>query len=173
MSVAAEHLLTSWIARVFSSLPLATGVPPLDVLIFQTPGNTHSLGPLFASHALAARGFSVEAVVPAVPIEEMVSLAQRLRPRFIGFSCALPQAVAAANALVGQIKEALESDLHCRYVLSGFAFRLGGSAEPPKVSHGAEVMLDLDLFAKILTASRADRRVCPSRRSPDGSRRSL
>ncbi|HXG70029.1 MAG TPA: hypothetical protein VNJ04_05375 [Gemmatimonadaceae bacterium] len=74
----------------------------------------------------------------------------RLRPRFIGFSCALPQAVAAANALVGTLKAALEPDLHCRYVLSAFAFRLGESAEPPKVSHGAEVILDLELFAKIL-----------------------
>jgi methanogenic corrinoid protein MtbC1 len=156
MSIAAEQMLTSWIQRVVSSLPIAAGVPPLDVLFFQTPGNNHSLGPLFACHSLAARGFSVDARMGALAVEEMVSSAQRLRPRFIGLSCALPHAVVEAKALIDQLKAALEPDLQCRYVLSGVAFRLGGSADPPNVSHGAEVVLDLDHFAEIVTASRAD-----------------
>ncbi len=74
MSVAAEHQFTAWCERVFASLPFAPPSRPIDLLIFQTPGNAHSLGPKLAGRVLSARGLSVETFVPALPLHEMVDL---------------------------------------------------------------------------------------------------
>lgn len=146
MSVAAEHRFTSWCEHAFSALPAPPPARPLDLLIFQPPGNAHTLGPRFAAGVLTARGLAVEAVVPALPLAEMVDLARDLRPRFIGFSCALPESVPVAVELVRSLRERLEPELQCRYVLSGFAFRLGGGAAPPTLGPGIEVAVDLDFF---------------------------
>ena len=146
MSVAAEHRLTSWCDWAFNALPVPPPRRPLDVLIFQTPGNAHTLGPRFAARVLAGRGLSAEAIVPALPLEEMVHQARVLRPRCIGLSCALPDAVPVAQALVARLRERLARELECRWVLSGFAFRMGGSASLPHVDPGIEVVIDLAGF---------------------------
>ncbi|MDO9017273.1 MAG: hypothetical protein Q8S73_38810 [Deltaproteobacteria bacterium] len=145
MSPVAEQRFTRWCERVFAMLaPAARAGPPVDLLILQTPGNAHTVGPRFAAHALGARGLSVEFVASAMPLDEMLGLARRLRPRFIGFSCALPPAVSVATDLVSRLRAGLEPELMCRYVLSGFAFRRGGAS--PVVAPGIEVALDLDYF---------------------------
>lgn len=146
MSVAAEHRLTGWCESVFSALPVAPLSRPLDLLIFQAPGNVHTLGPRIAAHVLAARGLSVEAIVPALPLQEMVEQVQRLRPRSVGFSCALPDAVPAAREVIARLRERLEPQLTCRYVLSGFAFRAGGATSPPPLESGIEVVVALESF---------------------------
>jgi methanogenic corrinoid protein MtbC1 len=147
LSVASEHRLTSWCDRVFSMLepgPQRSG--PLDLLILQAPGNAHTLGPRFAAQLLRARGLSVEVVVPDLPLNEIVTLARRLQPRFIGLSCALPSAVPPAVDLITRLRGQLEPGLCCRYVLGGFAFRLGGGARPQAVGPGVEVVVDLEWF---------------------------
>lgn len=140
MSVEAEHRLTSWCEQVFHRLPLPERASSLDLLILQAPGNTHTLGPRFAARILAERGVSVEAVIPELPLEEIVALARALRPRAIGFSCALPAAVPATRQLVAAVRARLEPDLVCRYVVSGFAFR---AHEIPASSVDATVIADL------------------------------
>jgi len=147
LSVASEHRLTSWCDRVFSMLepgPRRSG--PLDLLILQAPGNAHTLGPRFAAQLLRARGLSVEVVVPDLPLNETVTLARELQPRFIGLSCALPSAVPPAVDLITRLRERLEPGLCCRYVLGGFAFRLGGGVRPPAVAPGIDVVVDLEWF---------------------------
>lgn len=147
MSVVAEHRLSSWCERVFAMLAPAPHRPaPIDLLILQAPGNAHTIGPRLAAHVLAARGWSVEAIVPALPLEEMVALARALRPRVVGFSCSLPAQVPGVLALIAQLRERLEPGLSCRWVLSGLAFRLGGGALPPDVGSGIEVELDLSFL---------------------------
>jgi methanogenic corrinoid protein MtbC1 len=147
LSVAAEHRLTSWCERAFSLLPPAPrNGEPLDLLVLQAPGNSHTLGPRFAAQVLRARGLSVEVVVPDLPLSEVVAIAENLQPRIIGFSCALPSDVRSAVDLVGRLRERLEPGLSCRYVLSGFAFRHAGDAGPLAVSQGIDVVVDLDWF---------------------------
>ena len=153
MSVAAEHRLTSWCERAFSALPAAARPLPLDMAIFQAPGNSHTLGPRFAARVLAARGLSVEAVVPALPVAEIVALVRDLRPRAIGLSCALPAAATAAMDLVTSLREALEPELRCRYFLSGMALRTGAWTSDPSTLRGVEVVTELDGLARELRAS--------------------
>lgn len=147
LSVAAEHQLTSWCERIFSSLPIIDIERPLDLLLLQAPGNAHLLGPQFAARLLANAGLSVEVVVPAIPFEEIVVLAQQLRPRAIGFSCALPESIQAANAVITKLRARLEPVLEVRYLLSGFAFRLGGGHALPSIDVGVEVVVDMEALA--------------------------
>jgi hypothetical protein len=85
-------------------------------------------------------------VVPDLPLNEIVTLARELQPRFIGLSCALPSAVPPAVDLITRLRGQLEPGLCCRYVLGGFAFRLGGGVRPSAVAPGIEVVVDLDWF---------------------------
>ena len=146
MSVAAEHRFTSWSERVFASLPPTQASLPLDLLVLQTPGNSHTLGPRFAAGVLAARGFSTEAIVPDLPFDEIVTQVISLRPRFVGLSCALPSHVPNAVDLITRLRERVEPHLSCRYLLGGFAFRMGGAAVPPHVGNNIEVVIELGSF---------------------------
>ena len=147
MSVAAEHRFTSWCERVFALLPpRQPQTPPVDLLILQTPGNLHTVGPRFAAHVLALRGLSVEVVVPEVPFEEMFRLTQELRPRCVGLSCALASDVPLAARTLDRLRARGETAFRSRYVLSGFAFRLGGGETQPELPPGIELALDLDFF---------------------------
>jgi hypothetical protein len=126
----------------------------VDLVIFQTPGNAHALGPRLAARVLAARGLSVEVFVPELPVAEMVHLVRELRPRWVGFSCALPDAKTAARELIVGMRAQLEPELCCRYALSGFAFRFGGAKSTLEDLGGILVVRDLDAFAPALLASR-------------------
>jgi methanogenic corrinoid protein MtbC1 len=154
LSVASEHRLTSWCDRVFSMLEPGPRPPgPLDLLILLAPGNSHSLGPRFAAQVLRGRGLSVEVVVPDLPLNDIVTMARELRPRFIGLSCALPSSIPLAVDLITRLRGQLEPGPGCRYLLGGFVFRLGGGSEPPAVAPGIEVVVDLDWFDSLLPPS--------------------
>jgi len=150
MSVAAEHRLTQWCERVFALLPPARrSQPPLDLLIFQTPGNQHSVGPRFAARTLQARGLAVEALVPSLPLKEMAMLARETRPRFIGFSCAMNPDLAAAIGLISELRDCLIPDLQPRFVLSGLAVRTASEDWRKSLPRGVEAVLDLEFFQKV------------------------
>jgi len=53
-----------------------------------------------------------------------------------------------------RLRERLDSEHRCRYVLSGVAFRLGGGTPPPR-EPGIEVAVDLDFFGPGTDAPRA------------------
>lgn len=153
MSVAAEHRLTLWCDRFFAQLPLA---PPalevLDLLIFLAPRNTHSLGPRFAAELLAARGFGVEAIVPELPLAEMVGEIERLRPRVVGISCALPSALPAVDALVTELGRRVDPGWQRRFLVSGFALRAPDAAWTSAA--GASVAASIEDAARFLLAAR-------------------
>lgn len=155
MSVAAEHRFTAWCERAFAMLPSAPPPDgPLDLLILSAPGNLHDLGPRMAARVLAGRGFKVDVVVPGLPLPELVELARKVRPRAIGFSCALPTAVAAACELITRLRTALAPDLTCRFVLAGFAFRLGPTMPLLPVEPDIEIVVDLESFGAHLSSAR-------------------
>jgi len=155
MSVAAEHWLTSWCEEAFASVPTVVDpAQPLDLIIFQTPGNIHSLGPRFAAKVLAARGLSVESFVPALPLGEMVALMIELRPRAVGFSCSLPDAVPVACEIIAKLQARPEPAFKCRYVVSGHAFRMGGGLARPAVGAGIDIVMDAAALADEMVATR-------------------
>ena len=146
MSVAAEHRLSDWwqsVFAMFAPAPAPDHPAPIDLLVLQAPGNAHTIGPRLAAQVLAARGLSVEAISAALPLGETVEVARALRPRIVGFSCSLPAQVPGVAALIAQLRERLEPEMSCRWVLSGMAFRLGGSALAPTVGPDIEVLLDV------------------------------
>ncbi len=146
LSVAAEHRFTDWCERAFElvSGQLRPLEPPLDMLIFQTPGNLHTVGARFAAHALGARGLAVQAHVGDLPLDEMLALVRERRPRMVGLSCALPASIDVAVALILRLREPLVPALQPRFILSGMAFRLGG--KPREVPAGIEIVEDLSYF---------------------------
>ncbi|MEO8620595.1 MAG: B12-binding domain-containing protein [bacterium] len=152
MSVAAEHWLTSWCEEAFASVPTVDPKPPLDLIIFQAPGNIHTLGPRFAAKILAARGLSVESFVPALPLGEMVGLIVDGGPRTVGFSCSLPDSVSVACDLIEKLQARPEPVFKCRYIVSGHAFRMGGGQAQPAVCAGADIVMDVMVLADEMIA---------------------
>lgn len=155
MSVAEEHRLTAWCEGVFSLLiPASQPTPPIDLLILQPRGNAHTIGARFAAVGLGARGLTAVALDPATPLAAVLERVLALQPRFIGISCALPGHVQEATELVTRLRTALGPGVHTRFVLSGFAFRLGGDGESPVLPPGIEVVRDLEEFCVLATEAR-------------------
>ncbi|MCB9564515.1 MAG: cobalamin B12-binding domain-containing protein [Kofleriaceae bacterium] len=134
IAVADEHQITAWCERAFARLPVAPPPPraPLDLLLLVAPGNTHTLGPRFAATALRERGLRVHAIVPELPIDDVVDEVVRLRPAIVGMSCAttavVPDAVAQLTTLRARLGAAAP-----RVLLGGMAAR---QATPPPAVDG-------------------------------------
>jgi methanogenic corrinoid protein MtbC1 len=156
LSVAAEHRFTAWCEQAFDLVAAqpSTHKRALDMQIFLTPGNKHSVGARFAGHALGARGLAVETHVGDLSLDEMVALVREKRPAMVGLSCALPGSIDVAVALLLRLRERLGPELQPRFLLSGMAFRLGG--KPRALPTGLEVVDDLSYFDSLI----ASRRTC-------------
>lgn len=148
LSVAAEHRFTDWCERVFDlvAAQLPTHEPPLDMLIFQTPGNRHTVGARFAALALSARGRAVEAHIRELALDDMLALVRAGRPHMVGLSCALPASIDVAVALLLRLRERLGPALRPRFILSGMAFRLGGAPRHRELPADIEIVDDLSYF---------------------------
>lgn len=145
MSVAAEQRLTSWCERVFNMLPAAPqNTGPLDLLILQAPGNTHTLGPRIAARILAERGVAAEAVVADLPLDEMVGLAKRVQPRAVGLSCATGESVPKAIQAIHAMRAQLGDTPIDRFLLSGFAIRSGMATGLADALSEIEIVVNLD-----------------------------
>ncbi len=92
------------------------------------------------------RGVCADAIVPGIPVTEMLDLVRQRRPRLVGFSCALPRDVQVAREHVAKLRSQLEPSLVPRFLLSGFAFRLSGDTLPLETGSDVEVVRDLESF---------------------------
>ena len=100
-----EHRFSAWCARVLALLERAGATKePLDLLIFQAPGNQHDLGPRIAEQVLLERGVRVRACSSELPFELAARLCVEQKPRFIGFSCALPSMVQGALHMASELR---------------------------------------------------------------------
>jgi hypothetical protein len=99
---------------------------------------------------LAVRGLSVQCVLPAVPYKEMLRLARKARPRFIGFSCATRAVIPAALTSVARLRDELHPNGVARFLLSGFALRSGVDLGLPSQTTDVEVVRDLEFFDPFL-----------------------
>ncbi len=153
LPVAAEHRLTSWCEVALGLVPAPAGSrPPLDLLIFQAPGNLHPLGARIAARRLAAQGVAVEALVPELPEAEMEQLVRELAPRCVGFSCARQGDVERAVDVITRLRASLGPAASPRFILSGFAFRGPKAADLSARLAGLEVVVHLEAFAASLKA---------------------
>jgi len=107
VSVADEHRFTAWCERTLALLPHARGPQgPVDLLIFQAPGNRHDLGPRFACEVLRADGVRCEAVLPELPLADMLAEVRKHEPRWVGWSCALPEMVESCRVIASELRAA-------------------------------------------------------------------
>lgn len=112
VTVADEHRFSAWcevaVALLEHSRPLhpAATNPRTDLLLLAAPGNHHLLGLRIASLCLAEEGLAVEHVVPELPAAEVVALTVQRAPRWVGFSCSLPEHVASAVQLAQALEQA-------------------------------------------------------------------
>ncbi len=66
----------------------------------------------------------------------------RLRPRVVGLSCALPAPVPGADAVLVELDRRVTRSWQRRFILGGFAFRTGWDTFPG--SSGARITVTLD-----------------------------
>lgn len=154
MSVAEEHRFTAWCDAFLAHLALRP--PPgglVDVLILVTPGNQHTLGPRFAAELLAERNISSEVVVPGLPVSDVVAEIERLRPKVVGFSCALPSELRETDALIADVRARVDASWRGVFMLSGLALR--GNASPWTSASGAVVAVTLEDVERVVEQARA------------------
>jgi methanogenic corrinoid protein MtbC1 len=107
-TVAEEHRFTAWCTTAFSLLPPLpleeSASRPLELLMFQAPGNQHDLGLQFAERVLRENGVNCRAFVPELPAAEVLALTRQHAPRWLGFSCAMAESVEPLRALIDQLR---------------------------------------------------------------------
>jgi len=127
-TVAEEHRFTAWCTTAFSLLPplpleeSASG--PLELLMFQAPGNHHDLGLQFAERVLREGGVTCRAFVPELPVDEVLALTRQHAPRWLGFSCARTESMEPTRALIDQLRA---DGFMGGVLISGQAVRRGAS----------------------------------------------
>ncbi len=97
VTVAEEHEVTSTIEALvdlgFKGIPnvenLRNSSKPM-VMISSTSQNQHILGLRLIEHWLCEKGIENRIIVPGMPEDEFLSLAQKLKPPVVGLSVALP-----------------------------------------------------------------------------------
>lgn len=147
-SVADEHRFTEWCRTVFALLPPPPPEPEhVELLIFQAPGNRHELGPLLAERVLSEAGIGCRAFVPDLSADELLALTRKHTPRWVGFSCALPQDVEPTRALIASLRA---GGYLGQVMISGQAIRRGGSEWGP----GVIVCRTVDEARAVITAGR-------------------
>ncbi|MCA9673613.1 MAG: B12-binding domain-containing protein, partial [Myxococcales bacterium] len=133
-SVADEHRISDWCEHAFARLPPRPPPrPPLDLLLILAPGNVHTMGPRFAAAVLTEQGLRVDAIVPALPDDDVVTEVVRLRPAVLGVSCATTETVPAVVAQLATLRARLGAAAP-RLLLGGMAAR---AAVPPPPVEGA------------------------------------
>ncbi|MCE9576763.1 MAG: cobalamin B12-binding domain-containing protein [Deltaproteobacteria bacterium] len=152
MSVAAEHRFTAWCDRFFAQLGASAPPPaaPLDLLMFLAPGNRHTMGPRFLVELLAARGFVAQHAQPVASIADAAHEIERLRPRVVGISCALPSALPKADAMVLELAARVDPSWPRRFLIGGFAVRAQG--RPWVSAAGAEIAPTIEDVERVIGA---------------------
>jgi methanogenic corrinoid protein MtbC1 len=103
-TVADEHRFTSWCETMLALLERPGIVAgPVDVAILQAPGNRHTLGARIAEQVLLTMGIGAQVLADDLSLPEILRFCREREVAWIGFSCALPQTLAAARALGAQL----------------------------------------------------------------------
>lgn len=135
IGVGQEHLATSVCERIIHHLfpPVVSGLDGTKrVLLLNSPGNRHSLGPRILANILEKRRFYVDFLGGDTPAEEALEFARITHPRAVGISLSIDDQVPATRALIGRIREVLP---RTKFLVGGAALdldpvRCGADAAP-------------------------------------------
>jgi methanogenic corrinoid protein MtbC1 len=110
ISVAEEHAFTASVERLLLALEKRQrhrSTPRLDALLICCEGNYHSLGIRFLQFALREQGIAALALYPSLPVDEVVPLTKKLRPKLLGVSVSLPEQMKTIDAIGARLDEGL------------------------------------------------------------------
>jgi methanogenic corrinoid protein MtbC1 len=118
ISVAEEHVATALTQSVLASFYPTFAWPSQGprAVVACVADERHELGARMAADLLVCDGWNVTFVGADVPLDSLLALARRDRPRFVGLSAALP-------ARVGRVREAIAG---LRREVSGVRIVVGG-----------------------------------------------
>lgn len=147
VSALCSSVIQTMIARETDLAALRKAQPPA-VLLVVAEGNQHTLGAQVLEVFLLHHHVPTYAVYPALPTHEIVALAQRLQPRVVAISAAMPEQIASASIVAEQLS-ALPPAERPLVVVGGRAL-VGG----PSLPAGAPLIACNDVHALLELASR-------------------
>ena len=112
-----------------------------EVLLVMAEGNFHTIGVRLLELALCLQGAKTHTVIPGLPAREVVALANRVQPRVVAVSVALPPQLESVRELK-DLLGALPLEARPRLAVGGQAFRMG--LEVP-AGWGVQVCRDIRL----------------------------
>lgn len=113
VTVAEEHLATATAQAVVATLQGKAVLSPKTrgrALVSAAVGELHELGARMISHCLEADGWDVTFLGANVPMNDLIGMARRIRPRFIGISVSMPYHLHHVKRLIDSL--AADSDLN-------------------------------------------------------------
>ena len=106
ISVADEHVATaiaqSVLASFYPTFPWPSQGP--QGVVACITGERHELGARMAADLLVCDGWNVTFVGADVPLDALLALVRRERPRFVGLSAALPARLARLREAIGMLR---------------------------------------------------------------------
>ncbi len=121
LTVAEEHLASAVAATVIAAARchlVTTAARRGRAVVAAVTGELHDMGARMVSHCLEADGWEVSFLGANSPLSDLVGFTQRLRPRVVGLSIAMPYHLHHAQAVIDQLRQVPE--------LAGMPVLLGG-----------------------------------------------
>lgn len=142
ISVADEHRFTAFASRVLELVPLPRGpvASHHPIVLALVEGNLHDIGIRMLTRVALDRGHPCIAVHPSLPDDELVALAEIVRPAMLGLSVTLPETIPHAIRLYRRLNDTEACGQ--RVVLGGYAFR---QPHPP-IGETIRVLRSLEEF---------------------------
>ena len=142
VTVAAEHRFSAMVQTVATLVlerargAITNPVQPLDFMLVNAQGNHHTLGALVVEAFLLTQGRRGFALIPGLPVREVLDQVKSLRPKTLGISVARPGEL----EMVEQVCAGLVPEQRPQVVVGGSAIRLGARPDP---ALGVSVCTDL------------------------------
>lgn len=166
-TIAEEHRVSATcgllIQRIADADPSAAALrqaPRPEVLLLAAANNHHTLGIQLLEALLIRQHISTFTIYPGLPVDEIVALARKIRPRVAAVSCALPEQLGSALLAAERLAE-LPREERPLVVVGGFAVcdrRTSAAGARPVLSRDPRVLIDLVLQARAAGEGRTDNR---------------
>jgi methanogenic corrinoid protein MtbC1 len=129
VTIADEHRFTAFAEAVVHRI--RAGAPALErhldadrpqLLLVNCDGNSHTLGLRIAELWLAERGITSHVVVPGLPADNVLSLADKLSPSAVGISVSMPAQIPQLRLLLSRLAQ---SSARRPVLVGGYAVKSG------------------------------------------------
>lgn len=124
ISVAEEHLATAIVGRVMANI--YTKFPKIKrkakAIVCSSPNEYHELGGRIVADLLEINGWDVYYLGANVPIEELIKLINKTKPKLVAMSVTMPFNIEKAAELIKRIREIKK--VKPKIIVGGLAFNL-------------------------------------------------